>query len=146
MSLGNLQFTETKGWGTMAREARRSRLVGLLMPRLLPGEQIVGTGAAWFARVRGSSRLLFVGRHYRPVALTDQRLLVFRRRRRAGEAPLMEASIDSLRLVRASGAGVLFSVLFDTGDGGRVVLEFRPRERVLGRALVHELRERAARS
>jgi hypothetical protein len=102
----------------------------------------MGTGAAWFAQVPAGSRLLFVGRHYRLVALTDRRLLVFGRwsRSRHGSTPLLDAPLESLRLVRVDGARLLFALLVDTGDGRCAVLEFRPRERVLGRAIVAAFR------
>jgi hypothetical protein len=129
----------------MPRASRRQHLARLLAPRLEPDEEIVGLGAAWFARLRGSSHLLFVGRHYRLVAVTTRRLLVVARRRR-GDVVLVDAALSSLTIVRASRAGVLGSVVLDAGEAGRFVLEFRPRERALGRDLMRELRERAARS
>jgi hypothetical protein len=146
---GNLQFTgtdfiethfiESEG-AAMPRQVGNERLAQLLIPRLQPGEEIVGQGAAWFARIRGSHRL-FVGRHYVFVALTDRRLLAFSRgrgRRRAKE-PQFDASLDSLRLVRAGGYRILTPVLIDTYDRGRAVFEFRPRERALGRTITAAL-------
>ncbi|MFI5053546.1 MAG: hypothetical protein ACHQDE_04225 [Acidimicrobiia bacterium] len=126
----------------MPRRVRRQQLPGLLAPRLLPGEELERIGGAWFARVPAGSRLLFVGRHYRWVALTDRRLLVFGRwsRSRRGPTPLLDAPLGSLRLDRVDGARLLFAVLVDTGDGRSVVLEFRPRERVFGREIVAALR------
>jgi hypothetical protein len=129
----------------MAREAQRRQLARLLAPRLAPGEEIVGNGAAWFAPVGEGRRTLFLGRHYRLVALTDQRLLVFgprTRNRRA--APLLDAPLGSLHLVRAGGPRVLFAVRVTGSDGRTLLLEFRPRQRGLGHAIATALRDHAA--
>jgi hypothetical protein len=129
------------------RGARREQLARLLAPRLLPGEEILGTGAAWFAEPR-RRRLLLVGRHYRFVALTDQRVLVFPRRSRGrhGAGPLLDAPLDGSRLVRAGGSRLLYPVSVDVGDGRVVVLEFRPAERVLGRNIATALRHHVSTS
>jgi hypothetical protein len=117
----------------------------MLAPRLLAGEEIVVTGAAWYADTR-RPHLVFIARHYRLVALTDRRLLVFPRHRprrsrgRHGTHPLLEASLESLELRRAGGARLLYPVVLDADDGRTVVLEFRLEERPLGRALAGTLR------
>jgi hypothetical protein len=125
----------------MRRQPRHERFAQLLGSRLQPGEEIVGQGTAWFARIRGSSHLLFVGRHYVFVALTDRRLLAFPRRRgrHPTKDPRFDATLESLRVLRADGHRMLFPVLIDTYDRGRAVFEFRPRERALGRAIVAAL-------
>ena len=124
--------------GTPTRQLAR-----LLAPRLLPGEEILGNGAAWFAPVPEKSRLLFVGRHYHWVALTDQRLVVFERKNRNRRAtPLLDVPLGSLRLVRAGAARVLFPVRVEGSDGRAVVLEFRPRQRAFGQAIATALRAR----
>jgi hypothetical protein len=113
----------------------------MLAPRLLPGEEIVAVGAAWYVATSRRS-LLLAGRHHRLVALTDQRLLVFPRRSRGrhGTRPLLEAPLDSLELRRAGGPRLLYPVVLDAGDGRTVALEFRFEERPLGRALASTLR------
>jgi len=126
----------------MARDARAERTGRLLAPRLHADEDIVAVGAAWFARVR-HDHLLFVGRHYRLVALTDQRLLVFNRRARrarARGAALLDVALDRLHLVRAGAPRLLYPVLLDVADEPRALLEFRRRERALARELVAQLR------
>jgi hypothetical protein len=126
----------------MSRVARREQLAGMLAPHLLPDEEIVGNGAAWFAVVAGSRRL-FAGRHYRLLALTDRRVVAFPRRGRRRTGPLFDAPLESLRVEHVGGPGILFRVRIATADGTRAVLEFRPHERVLGRALIAALRSAA---
>jgi hypothetical protein len=124
----------------MGREARRRRVARLLAPGLAAGEEVLGNGAAWFAAVPSGRWLVFVGRHYQLVALTDRRLLVFAGRSRSrGSASLFEAPLDALRLTRVRGARPLLQVVVTTDDDRSCVLEFRPRERALGRALVDAL-------
>jgi len=123
----------------MARDARAERTGRLLAPRLHADEDIVAVGSAWFARVRGG-HLLFVGRHYRLVALTDQRLLVFNRRARSRGAAVLDVTLDRLRLVHAGAPRSLYPVLLDVSGEPRALLEFRRRERALARELVARLR------
>jgi hypothetical protein len=114
----------------------------MLAPRLLPGEEIVTVGAAWFVDTP-RTRLLFAGRHYRFVALTDRRLLVFRRRRnrgRHGAGPLLDTPLDSLRLRRAGGARLVYPVVLEAGSDRTVALEFRIKERSVGHALASACR------
>ena len=94
------------------------------------------SGAAWHAAVRTGAHRLFAGRHYRLVALTSQRVVVWSGRAHAHRhsTPQLDARLDSLDLQRGRGA-VLLQVLARTGDGTTHVLEFRPRDRALGRAL-----------
>jgi hypothetical protein len=119
----------------MSRFAHREQLARLLAPRLLPDEEIVGNGAAWFAMVRGSRRL-FVGRHYRLLALTDRRLLVFPRRGHRRASPLLDAELASLQVEHVGGPGVLFRVRLTTADHAAAIFEFRPHERALARSVV----------
>jgi hypothetical protein len=124
----------------MTREARQRRVEELLALTLGPDEEIVMSGAAWYVPVRAGARRLFAGRHYHLVALTSERLVVWSRRARPHRhaVPRLDARLDALRCERGREA-VLLQVLaravgFD-GDGTTHVLEFRPRERALGRAL-----------
>jgi hypothetical protein len=120
----------------MSRDARQRRVAELLAATLGPDEEIVTSGAAWYAPVRPGRRRLFVGRHYQLVALTSQRLVVWSRRahphRRS--TPRLDARLDSLHREPGS-SSVLLQVLVRTAEGATHVLEFRPRERELGRAL-----------
>ncbi len=122
----------------MTREARRLRVAQLLAPTLAPDEELVMTGSAWYVAVPRGRRRLFAGRHYRLVALTSERLVVWPRRAHPHRhaTPQLDAPLASLRLERGRDA-VLLQVLAHTDDGTTHVLEFRPRERELGRALAH---------
>ena len=94
------------------------------------------SGGAWHATVRKGARRLFAGRDYQLVALTSQRVVVWSRRAHPHRhsTPRLDARLDSLQLARGRGS-VLLQVLAHTADGTTHVLEFRPRERALGRAL-----------
>lgn len=94
------------------------------------------SGGAWHATVRKGARRLFAGRHYQLVGLTSQRVVVWSRRAHPHRhsTPRLDARLDSLDLQRGREA-VLLQVLARTEDGTTHVLEFRPRERALGRAL-----------
>ena len=94
------------------------------------------SGGAWHATVRKGARRLFAGRQYQLVALTSQRVVVWsgRAHPHRRSTPRLDARLDALHLARGRGS-VLLQVLARTEDGTTHVLEFRPRERALGRAL-----------
>ncbi len=94
------------------------------------------TGAAWHAAVPAGRHRLFAGRHYRLVALTSERIVVWSRgaHPHRHSTPRLDAPLASLRVERGRGT-VLLQILARTDDGTAHVLEFRPRERALGRAL-----------
>jgi hypothetical protein len=120
----------------MTREARRLRVAQLLAPTLAPGEELVMTGAAWYAAVPPGRRRLYVGRHYRLVALTSERVVVWSRRAHPHRhaTPLLDAPLASLRVERGRDT-LLRQVLARADDGTTHVFELRPRQRELGRAL-----------
>jgi hypothetical protein len=120
----------------MTRTTRRLRVAELLAPTLAPGEELVMTGAAWYAVVPEGRRRLFAGRHYHLVALTSARVVVWSRRAHPHRhsTPRLDAPLGSLRVERGRDT-VLLQVLARADDGSTHVLEFRPSERALGRAL-----------
>jgi hypothetical protein len=120
----------------MNRDARGRRVAELLAGSLGPDEEIVVSGTAWHAAVRPGAHRLVAGRHYRLVALTSQRLVVWSRKAHPHHQsrPRLDAALDSLHLERGH-ESVLLQVLARTADGTTHVLEFRPRQRALGRAL-----------
>ncbi len=132
----------------MKQEARQQQLARVLAPRLLPGEEIAAAGPAWFGSVAPDARRLFVGRRYRLVALTDQRLLVVARGARPhhGATPLLDDRLGAMRVTGARSAGLLFQVLVRTRDDRTRVFEFRPRHRSVGRAIADALRPAGVRA
>jgi hypothetical protein len=120
----------------MSRDLRQRRVAELLAATLGPEEEIVMSGAAWHAPVRRGAHRLFAGRHYRLVVLTSQRVVVWSRRAHPhrDSTPRLDARLDALRVERGRGS-VLFQVRAQTDDGTTHVLEFRPGQRALGRAL-----------
>src|SRR3954471_10860485 len=121
----------------MRRDVRSRRVEELLAPTLADDEAVLTSGAAWYAAVRDGRRRLFAGRHYRLVALTSQRVVVWSRRAHPHRhsTPLLDAPLDAVHVERGRDT-VLLQVLVHTRDGRTHVLEFRPHERKLGRALV----------
>jgi hypothetical protein len=120
----------------MNRTARRRQITDLATPLLDEGEEVLGAAAVWEARL-GRTPLLLTGRHVHLLALTDRRLMVFRRRHRRGDeaAPVLAEPIDQLTLSRARARLTLYQVLVVTSDGRRYVLEFRRGDHATGRAL-----------
>jgi hypothetical protein len=89
---------------------------------------------AWYAKVSPDRHRLFVGRHYRDVALDNGAVVVTTRR---GGVVHM-APPRGLELVRVRN-GLLLQVLARDPDGNTHVFEFRPRRHGEGRALARSL-------
>src|SRR5438552_4995996 len=126
----------------MASERTRQRIARLVAPRLGPTEEIVATGPAWAAPLRRRVPVVLVGRKLHLVALTDRRLLVFRRRRRrkgSGELALAK-TLTSLRVVRVRSWRPMMALRIEIGDGRVLLLEVRPRDRALGRSIADAIR------
>jgi hypothetical protein len=119
----------------MTREARRKQIAALVEPRLATGEELLGTSVVWAAPLRRTP-LVFTGRHRYLLALTGRRLFVFERRARGNRQaePVLAKSIDNLVIERTR-SFPMFQVLVRVGEGRRLVLEFRRRDRATGRAL-----------
>jgi hypothetical protein len=90
---------------------------------------------AWYAKVSPNRRRLFVGRHYRDVALDDGVVTVTTRRGNV----VYTAPMDALDVVRVRN-GLLLQVLARDPDRTMHVFEFRPRRHAEGRALADALR------
>jgi hypothetical protein len=121
----------------MRRDARNRRVDELLAPTLVDDEALVTSGAAWYAAVTDGGSRLFTGRHYHLVALTTRRVVVWspRAHPHRHSTPRLDAPLDSVRIERGRDP-VLLQVLVHTSDGTTHILEFRPRQRAVGRALV----------
>ena len=105
------------------------------------GEQVVDVGMAWATRMRDGVALLFLGRRQYLIALTDRRLLVFERRGsgprgRVGPTDLVLGKrYEFFALERTRRRPTLFQVVLRGENDTRLVLEFRPSQRAMGRAL-----------
>jgi hypothetical protein len=126
---------------------RRDRIRGAvdsaLVPLLEPGEQLRAAAAVWMADRRERVPLLVTSRAVYLLALTDRRLLVFDTPRRG--RPLLEADLllakplaaFTLRAVTAWHP--LLQLRVGLGRSRELVLEFRPRDRDVGRAVADAL-------
>jgi hypothetical protein len=90
---------------------------------------------AWYAKVSPDRHRLFIGRHYRDVALDDGSVTVTARR----GGVVYTGPTDLLELVRVRN-GVLMQVLVRDPDRNTHIFEFRPRRHGEGRALADALR------
>jgi hypothetical protein len=124
------------------RATQRERIGRLVAPQLSSEEELLGTAVVWAAS-RNRVPLLFRGRHRHPLALTDRRVLVFDRVRRARKnpTPLLNARLSVLRLERARNWPLLYQLLLDAGNSRRAVFEFSLRDRELGHSLAQMVRE-----
>ena len=113
---------------------------------LLDGEGVTHRGVCWAAVRRGHVPLLLLGRHQYDVVLTDRRILLFaRRRRRLRANDVAFAKRFSSLTFEASPPRVLLQQRIRTDTGARLVIEWRPGHRELGRVLEAELAKPGAR-
>jgi hypothetical protein len=109
---------------------------------LIEGERVVANGSCWAAQLRRIP-LLFLGRRRYLLVLTDRRLLLFARRGRHAPHPsdlLLGKRYEWFTLGRVRRARPLMQVVVTTGNGTRMLFEFQPHRREIGRALVTRLR------
>src|SRR5438874_3802724 len=130
----------------MATERTRQRIARLVAPRLGATEEIVATGPAWVAPLRRRVPVLLVGRTLHLVALTDRRLLIFRRRRprKGGGELALAKSLALLRVVRMRRWLPMMALRIEIGDGRVLLLELRPHDRALGRSIAEAIGAAAA--
>jgi hypothetical protein len=125
------------------RKATRRRVETAVKPMLTEGEELRRSGPAWALEQRGKAPLLFRGRDLHEVVLTDQRLILLRRPRRRrplGVNNLVLAKrYSTFSLDRARRLRPMLQVRVRTSAERVLVLEFRPRDRRLGRDLAAEL-------
>ena len=127
----------------MGRKQDREQISAATKPSLGSGENIRSCSALWATECGGRLPLLFRARSRHFVALTDQRLILFRAPRRrhplTADEILIAKRHSSFTLEKASRFSPLLQVrIRDTAD--RVIaLEFRPRDRKVGREIVSAL-------
>ena len=95
----------------------------------------MASGGAWYTSVAPGASRLFRGRHYRQVAVADERVVVTSRR---GDV-LLDVPTEDLELTRVR-SGLLLQVLATDASSRTHVFEFRLRHRVAGRSLADALR------
>jgi hypothetical protein len=131
----------------MRRAALKREVTAAVLPRLGPGEDVVGAAAVWVTTPRGLTQRVFSARRLLPAVLTEQRLVLFRppdKGKVASNAVALEIPLAHLRL---DGVGrlPLLQVRLQAGRTREIVVEFRPRDRWLGRQLANRVRGGAAR-
>lgn len=112
---------------------------------LVEGERVVASGVCWAAQLRRIP-LLFLGRKRYLLIVTNRRVLLFARRGRHLPRPsdlVIGKRFEWFKLGRVRTFRPLMQVLVTTGGGARMIFEFPPRRRELGRTLAGRLGEGA---
>jgi hypothetical protein len=121
------------------RKAVRRQADAVVTPLLARGELLRRAGPVWATEQRGRAPLLFRARDQHILVLTDQRLIVFtqpRRRRPLSVNDLVIAKrYSTFTPVRVRRMRPMLQVRLRTSAERVLVLEFRPRDRALGREL-----------
>jgi hypothetical protein len=117
-----------------------------IAPMLTAGERFERSGPTWAVERRGRTPLLFRARDLHRLVLTDQRLLLFRRpRRRRPPTPedlVLAKRFPTFQLDRVRRLRPMLQLRLRTAADLGIVLEFRPRQRSLGRDLEDRVGER----
>ena len=121
----------------------REEIVDVIGRALGAGESLRECGPVWATELGGRTPLLLRGRILHFLALTDQRLVLFRaprwRRRLDGDDLVLAKRLSSFELERVRTRLPMLQVVVSAPGSRRLVFEFRPRQRALGRALVRAL-------
>jgi hypothetical protein len=123
----------------VSRRRVREQIIAATKPALGGGEYVRSCSAVWATECGGRVPLLFRGRSRHYLALTDQRLILFRapRRRRplTREEILIAKRHSSFTLEKTRRFSPLLQVRIRDAVGREIALEFRPRDREVGREL-----------
>ena len=123
----------------MARDTT-SRIQAAADAVLVPGERVTGSAPCWATQRRGRVPLLFLARQQYVMALTDRRVLIFRRSRKPSPKDLvMGKRYESFVLEGVRRRRFLMQVMVRAANGNRQVFEFRPGQRDLGGELIARL-------
>jgi hypothetical protein len=127
----------------VSRKRVRDQIIAATKPSLGSGEHIRSCSAVWAAECGGRLPLLFRARSRNYLVLTNQRLILFRapRRRRplTSEEILIAKRHSSFTLEKARRLSPLLQVRIRDAADREIALEFRPRDRDVGRELVTAL-------
>jgi hypothetical protein len=127
----------------VSRRRVRERIVAATRPSLGRGEHLRSCSAVWAAECGGRVPLLLRGRSRHYVALTDQRVILFRapRRRRplTPEEMVIAKRHSSFTLEKMRRFSPLLQVRIRDAADREIALEFRPRDRKVGWELAEAL-------
>jgi hypothetical protein len=130
------------------RKRVQEQIVAATRPTLGAGEFIRTSSAVWATECSGRVPLVFRGRSLHYVALTDRRLILFRRPRRRRplrtENMLIAKRHPSFTLEKTRRFAPLFQLRMRDAAGRQIALEFRPRDRKVGYELAWLLGQRRA--
>jgi hypothetical protein len=121
------------------RATLQREVTSAVLPQLEPGEDVVGAAAVWITTPRSRLQRAVSARRLLPAAITERRLVLFRQPEKGAierggvalEVPLSHLRVDGV------GRLPLFQVRLRARRTREIVVEFRPRDRWLGRELVH---------
>ena len=123
----------------MGRKQDREQIIAATKASLGSGEYIRACSAVWAAECGGPVPLLFRARSRHYVALTDQRLILFqaphRRRPLTADEMLIAKRHSSFTLEKTRRYLPLLQVRVRDSADREIALEFRPRDRRVGREL-----------
>jgi hypothetical protein len=127
----------------VGRKQVREEIVSTTRPSLASGEYIRSCSPVWATECGGRVPLLFRGRGLHYVAVTDRRLILFRaprrRRKLTPEHMLIAKRHTSFMLEKSRRFAPLFQLRIRDASGREIALEFRPRDRKVGRDLANML-------
>jgi hypothetical protein len=123
----------------VGRKRDREQIIAATQPTLGSGEYIRSCSKVWAAETGGRVPLLFRGRSRHYLALTDQRLILFqaphRRRPLTADEMLIAKRHSSFTLEKTRRYLPLLQVRIRDSADREIALEFRPRDRSIGREL-----------
>lgn len=123
----------------MGRKRDREQIIAATQPSLGSGEYIRSCSRVWAAETGGRVPLLFRARSRHYLALTDQRLILFqaphRRRALTADEMLIAKRHGSFTLEKTRRYLPLLQVRIRDSADREIALEFRPRDRRVGREI-----------
>jgi hypothetical protein len=124
----------------VGRKRDREQIIAATKPSLASGEHIRSCTAVLATECSGRGPLLFRERARHYLALTDQRLILFREPRRhhqlTSEELLIAKRHSSFTIVKTRRFAPLMQVRIRDAADREIALQFRPRDRHVGRELV----------
>ncbi len=111
--------------------------------RLAIGESLVAGGFTWIAFPRPQVSLLFIVRRPHLAGISDRRLMIWARPHEVRPAEdqdlVLDAPFDEVTLEAVRTFTPMLQLRLATATGRKMVLEFRPRDRKLGRQIADAL-------
>jgi hypothetical protein len=121
----------------MRRRELEREVTDAVVARLGAGEDLIGTAAVWVTTPQSRFQRLVAARHLLPAAITERRLVLFRPPQKGRFDPSAVALEIPLQQITLDGVGrlPLLQVRLRAGRTREIVVEFRLRDRWLGREL-----------